>query len=54
LCKSCDPGLRHRIAGRKRHQDADQLRAFAPLRMHRKRPRRCRAADESDEIAPLH
>jgi hypothetical protein len=44
LCKSCDLGLRHGIAGRKRHQYADQLRAFAPLRARRDRPRRCRAA----------
>jgi hypothetical protein len=42
------------IVGAERHQSADPSHAFGLLRPCLERPRNRRAAEERDEIAPLH
>ena len=47
-------GLCLKIVFAVRHQHADPPHSLALLRPRRERPRRCRAAEQRDELAPLH
>src|SRR5262249_35482945 len=49
-----DVGLRNRIVRRQAGEPADPPHALALLRARRERPRRCRAAEQRDEVAPFH
>src|SRR5262249_52861960 len=53
LLECRDLEARFRIVRDPSHQHADAPHALALLRARRERPR-CRAADERDEVAPLH
>src|SRR6516165_675739 len=46
--------LSFRIVCRKVHEHADAAHLLALLRARREGPRRCRPADNGDEIAPSH
>src|SRR5262249_53203705 len=46
--------LRRRIVGSKAIEHADAPNALALLRVRSERPRRRRAAEERDELAPFH
>jgi len=48
-----DEGPSFPVALRIRHQNADAPHPFALLCARRERPRRCRAAEQRDELAPI-
>jgi hypothetical protein len=50
LQKNFHPGLIN--AGAQKH--ANEFHALVLLRYRRERPRRCSAADKTDELPPLH
>src|SRR4030095_6311537 len=50
----CHAVLTLRIVGRVRHEHADAPHPLALLRARRQRPRDRRAAEQRDELAPLH
>src|SRR5262245_56803149 len=54
LHKRHDPGLPFRIIRSEVHEHADAPHLLGLLRARRERPRRCRATDERDELAPSH
>jgi hypothetical protein len=54
LPKCCEPLLPYGAGLRAMYQDADAPYPLALLRPRRERPRRCRAAKQSDELASLH
>src|SRR5262249_53266683 len=49
-----DPGLRLRIVRSQVHQHADAPHPLWLLRTRRERPPGCRAAEQRDEVTPLH
>src|SRR6516165_6844004 len=52
LSERRDLSLRLGIVFVERREHADAPHAVALLRLRRERPRRCRAAEETDEVAP--
>src|SRR5262245_6983103 len=54
LCERGEPGLPLGIVRGDIREHGDAPRAFALLPARRERPRGCRAAEERDELAPLH
>jgi hypothetical protein len=49
-----DVGLRLGLVRAREHEYTDASYAIGLLRMRRERPRRCRAAEQRDELAALH
>src|SRR5262245_38270383 len=49
-----ETGLKHRIVRGAGQEDADPPHPLGLLRMRRERPRRGCAAEQRDELAPLH
>src|SRR5262249_14387697 len=48
------PSLSFRVSWTPVHEHADASHSLALLRARRQRPRRCRAAEQRDELAPPH
>src|SRR5262245_21073145 len=54
LQERCEARLHFRIVRGQAHEDANASHSLGLLRARRDRPRRRRAAEQRDELAPLH
>jgi hypothetical protein len=54
LFQGCGFGQTSRVICRKTHQNANTPHLFPLLCARRERPRRCRAANKRDELAPFY